>query len=114
MTSEERIAKLEAQIEKLNTRQSELYKQLGQAQADLWQGRIEDLEVQLHLGAMEGNDRAREMMDALRKRWMQVRGQVDDATTTVTDVGATLRAGLASAVHDVRQALLESKNRIAS
>ena len=114
MTSEERIAKLEAQIEKLNARQSELYKQLGQAQADLWQGRIEDLEVQLHLGAMEGNERAGEMMDSLRKRWMQVRGQVEDATSTVSDVGAALRSGLESAVHDVRQALLESKNRIAS
>lgn len=114
MTSEERIAQLEVQIEELSAKQVELVTQLAQAERDQWQGRIEDLEVQLHLAAMEGNDRARELMDRLRSRWAEARGQFDGAATTAADVGATLRGGLQSAVRDVRQALLESKSKLAS
>ena len=114
MTSDERIARLEAQIDKLQERQAELYKQLAQAQRDQWQGRIDDLEVQLHLGAMEANDRVNALMEQLRTRWAEVRGQFDDAASTASSVGETLRAGLESAFRDVRKALLESKNKIAS
>ena len=75
MTSDERIARLEAQIEKLQTKQSDLHRQLIQAQRDQWQGRVDDLEVQMHLGAMEANDKAAALMDQLRSRWADARGQ---------------------------------------
>src|SRR6478672_13526 len=114
MTSEERIERLEAQIKDLNHKQDELYTQLAQAERDRWQGRIDDLEVQLHLGAMEGNDRVRQLMDTLRGAWAQVRRELDNRSSTATDVGATLRDGLQSAVQDVRKALLESKDKIRS
>lgn len=114
MTSDERIAHLEAQLDKLNAKQTELFKQLAQAERDQWQGRIEDLKVQFHLSATEGNDRAHELMDQLDSRWSEARAQFDNAATTATDVGATLRGGLQSAVRDVRQALLQSKSKIAS
>lgn len=114
MTNEERIAQLEAQLEEVSTKQHDLSLLLAQAERDQWQGRIEDLEVQLHLGAMEGNDRARELMDRLSSRWSEARGHFDVAATTAVDVGATLRGGLQSAVRDVRQALLESRSKITS
>jgi len=114
MTNEERIAKLEAQIDKLQTKQTELYQQLAQAQIDQWQGRIEDLEVQLHLGAMETNDKLAALMDQLRTRWAESRGQFEDAASTASSVAETLRTGLESAVREVRKALLESKNKLAS
>lgn len=114
MTSEERITQLEAQLDELNAKQTELFKQLAQTERDQWQGRIEDLEVQVHLGAMEGNDRARELMDRLGSRWSEARGQFDNAATTAADVGTALRGGLQSAVRDLRQALLESKSKITS
>lgn len=114
MTNEERITQLEVQLDELNTKQTELYQQLAQAERDKWQGRIDDLEVQVHLGAMEGNDRANELMDRLRRRWYEARGQFDDAAETAIDVGSTLRDGLQNAVRDVRQALLESKSKITS
>jgi hypothetical protein len=114
MTSDERIARLEAQIETLKTQQSELYQQLAQAQRDQWQGRIEDLEVQMHLGAMEANDKAAALMDELRGRWAEARGQFDEAVDTASGVGDALRTGLERAVRDLRGALLESKHRITS
>ena len=114
MTTEERIARLEGQIEELRSRQSELYQQLAQAQLDQWQGRVEDLEVQMHLASMEANDKVAGLMQQLRNRWADVRGQIDGATSTATSIGGTLREGLDKAVRDLRQALLETRNKLAS
>ena len=41
MTTEEHMAQLEAQINKLQAEQAELHKQLVKAQIDHWQGRID-------------------------------------------------------------------------
>jgi len=114
MTTEERIAKLEAQIDRLQKKQTELYEQLTQAQIDQWQGRIEDLEVQVHLGAMEANDKVSALMDQLRSRFADARGQLEGATSTASAVAETLRAGLENASREIRKAVLESKSRVSS
>jgi hypothetical protein len=108
------MAQLEAQIIELRAQQSELHQQLAQAERDRWQGYVDDLEVQLHLAAMEGNDRIRPLMETLTNRWTEARHQLDLHSSTATDVGAILRDGLQSAVRDVRQALMESKAKIGS
>ena len=69
MTTEERIAQLEAQIDKLQAKQAELHRQFARAQIDQWQGRIEDLELQLHAVAAEANDKLTAVMDQLRSKW---------------------------------------------
>lgn len=112
MTTEERVAKLEAQIEKLHAKQTELHKQLTRAQIDQWQGRIEELEVQMHLGAMETTDKLTALMDQLRNRWADARRQFEDATSTASSVTDTVRTGLENAFKEVRKALLETKNKL--
>lgn len=112
MTTEERIAKLEDQIDKLQAKQAELRKQLTKAQIDQWQARIEDLEVQMHLGAMETSDRLTALMDQLRSKWADARRQFEDATSTASSVADTVRTGLESALKELRKALLESKNKL--
>ena len=112
MTTEERIAKLEAQIDKLHAKQQELTNQLAKAQIDQWQGRIEDLEIQMHLGAMDANDRLAALMKQLRERWSDARRQFEDAASTASTVADTVRAGLEKAIGDVRKALLESKKQL--
>ena len=114
MTTEERIARLEGQIEELRSRQSELHQQLAQGQLDPWQARVEDLEVQLHLASMEANDRVAALMQQLRTRWAEVRGHVDGATSTASSIGGTLREGLDKAIRDLRKALLDTRNKLAS
>jgi hypothetical protein len=114
MDSEERIGRLEQQIDRLQAKQEELYKQLAQAQRDQWQGRIDELELQVHLGAMEANDRVRALMDQLSTRWEQARGQFDTTSSTAVGVKDTLVSGLERAVRDVRDALLESRRKIGS
>lgn len=112
MTTEDRIAKLEAQIESLEAKQAELHKQLAEAQIDQWQGRIDDLEVQMHLGAMEANDRMAALMDQLRGKWGDARRQLEEAASTATGVAETLRTGLENGFKEVQKALLESKNKV--
>ena len=73
MTTEDRITKLEAQIGQLHGELAELRKQLAETQIDQWQGRIEGLEVQMHLGAMEASDRLTALMDQLRNKWADAR-----------------------------------------
>lgn len=114
MDNDARIARLEQQIDELRSKQDVLNHQLAQAQRDQWQNRIEDLEVQFHLGAMEANDRARSLLEELRRRWAEARAQVDGASSTASGVGETMRNGLESAVRDLRTALLESRARISS
>ncbi len=112
MESEDRIAELEGKIDALRASQDELYKQLALAQREQWQGRIDDLEVQAHLGAMEANDRVQSLMADLRSRWEDARAQLEVAASTTVAVTDTLRSGMESAVRDVRDALLESSKKI--
>jgi TolA-binding protein len=113
MTTEDRIAKLEAEIGTLHTQQAELRKQLAEAQLDQWQGRVEDLEVQMHLGAVEASDKAKAQMGKLRDRWADARRQFEQSITTASSVADTVRTGLENAIEDVRKALLESKRKLA-
>jgi SMC interacting uncharacterized protein involved in chromosome segregation len=112
MTMEERVAKVEAQIGKIQAKQAELHKQLTKAQIDQWQGRLEDLEVQMHLGAMETSDKLTVLMDQLRSRWADGRRQFEDTISTASSVADTVRAGLESAFNEVRKALLESRSKL--
>ena len=112
MDNDERITQLETQIERLAERQAELHKELASAQLDHWRGRVDDLEVQLHLAAMDGNERLTALTDELRRRWDTFRVQLDSTSATASDVALTLRAGLEGAYREVRNALLETKHHV--
>src|SRR5271165_7149226 len=112
MTTNERIAQLEAQIDDLRAQVGELHKQLTKAQIDQWQGRLEDLEVQMHLGAMETSDKLTALMDQLRNRWADARRQFEDTISTASSVADTVRTGLENAFNEVRKALLESRRKL--
>jgi hypothetical protein len=111
MTENERISKLEAQISALETKQDELYDQLAEARLEQWKGRLEDLEVQAHLGAMETDDRVAPLLQKARDRWDEVRRQVDGATAVAGEAFETLRRGFESAIQDVRRALLDARRQ---
>ena len=112
MTTDDRIAELEAQIGKLHAAQADLRKQLARAQLDQWQGRIEDLEVQMHLGAMDASDKLTALMDQLRAKWADARRQIEESISTASSVADTVRTGLENAFGDLRKALLESRNKL--
>lgn len=108
---DDRIAKLQAQIDKLEAKQTELYEQLAEARLDQWKGRLEDLEVQAHLGAMDTNDRVAALVQRARERWDDARSQLGGATSTASGVAETVRSGFENALEDVRTALVEAKDK---
>jgi predicted nucleic acid-binding Zn-ribbon protein len=112
MTTDERVAQLEAQIDDLRAKLADLHQQMAKAQIDQWHGRIEDLEVQMHLGAMESSDRLNTLMGHLRTRWADARRQVEDTTSTASSVADTMRTGLENAFAELRKALLETRSKL--
>lgn len=110
--TEDRIARLEAQIRRLEEKQEVLRKQLTQARLDQWQGKLDDIEVQLHLGALEANDRLAPLLDQLKQRWAGAKGQMEEATRTASDAADTLTAGLESAYRELRKAVLETRSKL--
>lgn len=109
--NDDRIAKLEKKIHALETKQSELYEQLAEARLDQWKGRLEDLEVQAHLGAMDTNDRIANLVQRARDRWDDAKAQLGGATAVASDVAETVRGGLESAIDDVRKAVLDARKQ---
>jgi regulator of replication initiation timing len=112
MTTEDRVTQMEGQIDELHAQQADLRKQLAQAQLDQWRGRIEDLELQMHLTAMEANDKLAALMSQLRDRWADTRRRYEESITTASSVAETLRTGLEKAFADLRTALLDSKAKL--
>jgi chromosome segregation ATPase len=113
MTTDESIAELEAQIAELRGQQADLRKQLAKAELDQWKGRVEDLEVQLHLGVTAASDKLTELMNQLRSKWADARRQLEESISTATSVADTVRAGLEKAFDDIHKALLESRKKLA-
>lgn len=113
-TSEDRIKALEAQIEKLRARQTKLNTQLAQAEVDRWHGRIEDLELQIHLGSMETNEKLKVLLDQLHRRWAEATAQLESTTSAATEGADAVFGSLKTAYKDIRGAMLETKNKIAS
>ena len=111
MTENERVTKLEAQITDLEAKQTELYNQLAEARLDQWKGRLEDLELQVHLGAMDSNDRIAALMHKARDRWDDARTQFGGATATAAEAFETVRGGFEAALDDVRRALLDARKQ---
>lgn len=103
---------MEAQIERLAEREADLRHQLMEAQLDQWYARIEDLEVQAHLGAMETSDRVRELLGQARSRWTEARVKVDDAKGAASDVVGSFRSGIEDLFRDIRRAIVEAPAKV--
>jgi ElaB/YqjD/DUF883 family membrane-anchored ribosome-binding protein len=111
MTTDERISKLEAQIDRLEAKEAELRNQLAKAQLDQWYGRIEDLELQAHLGAMETQDRIRALTAQVRQLWQDTKRQVDDTASSASDAIDDVRTRIEDLLHDVRQGLVDARKK---
>jgi hypothetical protein len=112
MTTEDRIAQLEGQLRELREHQADLRRHLARAQFDQWQGRVDDLELQVHLGAAEATDKVTAQLKNVHSKWAEARRQFEDSINTASSVADTVRAGLEKAFDDLRKALLESKSKL--
>lgn len=114
MTTQDRIKALEDQLEALKVEQAAVRKQLAQAETDRWQERIDDVELQVHLGAMETNEKVRGLLDELHHRWATGKAQIERSSAAAGEGAEAVRTSLRTAFSDIRKALLDTKHKIAS
>lgn len=112
MTTDERISALESHLDALRTEQADLRGQLREAQVDRWQGRIDDLELQLHLGVLEGSDRVSRATATLQHTWDQARAELLDTSSDASEAAQRVGERLQGAYDDVRASLIEAKNSL--
>lgn len=103
---------LEARIHDLENEMADLRSQLVQARLDQWEGRVDELELQMHLGAAELNDRMAARVEELRATLGKARAQAQGAGATTADVVETLRGGVETAIKDLRDAVIKAKGSV--
>ncbi len=114
MTTQDRIKALEDQMEALRIEQAELRKQLVDAEAERWQERIDDLELQLHLAAMETNDKISALLQQLQQTWAVGKAQIGRRSSAASEGAENVRDSLRTAFTEVRKAILDTTHKIAS
>ena len=114
MGTEQQVTSLEARIGQLEAELEDVRTQLHRAELEQWEGRIDDLEVQIHLGSMDINDRLDPLVELLRNRWLDARAQIESSTEGAGDAADALWTGLTQAMKDVRKAILEAQHSIST
>ena len=67
------------------------------ARSDQWQARLDDLDLQAHLGAMDAQETLDPLVERLRNAWLDARQRFDSGTSTASDVIDQLRDGFEQA-----------------
>lgn len=101
--NEDRISGLEARITELQTELAATRKQLTDAQLDQWKGRIDELEVQMHLGRLDAEEQMAPVVEQLRNWWLDAREQVGNAGNAAGDAFSSLRSGVEQAMEQLRR-----------
>ncbi len=108
MANDEKIGQLEKQIDELTSKLEDLRTQLAELELDQWKGRIDDLEVQMHLGAMGAMDRLNPLVDKLRNSYLDARANLTGTASAAGDATNRIRKGLEQAMNDIREAIFAS------
>lgn len=110
MANDEKIGQLEKQIDELTSKLEDLRTQLAELELDQWKGRIDDLEVQMHLGAMGAMDRLAPLVERLRNSYLDARASVTGTASAAGDATDRIRKGLESAMNDIRKAVFDTED----
>lgn len=109
---QDRMNALEQQVHDLREQISRLNKELVEAQLDEWKGRIDELELQAHLGQMNVVDQVAPLVDAVRNRWLDAQEQLTKAGSSASDVLSSLRGGVQQALDDLRASIRDARNAV--
>jgi hypothetical protein len=114
VSEDQKIATMEDRIGGLERELDRMRQELSQARLEQWEGRIDDLEVQAHLGSMEINQRLEPIIETLRNRWLDAKEQLDNASSTANDVFTILRKGFEQSLRDLKDAVSNAKTTVTS
>ena len=103
---------LEGRVHALELQLDELRRRLAESELDDWKARIDQLEVQAHLGEMEAEQQLEPLIEQMRNRLLDARAQFDKAGTVAGDALGTLTDGVRSAAKDLGDALSAAAKRV--
>lgn len=103
---------LDSRVKALEDQLAQLRAELMEGQLDEWKARIDQLEVQAHLGQMEATGQIEPLLEQLRNRWLDAREQVDRVGGAAGDAMASVSDGVRSAMDDLRKALSDAADRL--
>ena len=83
-----------------------------ESELDDWKARIDQLEVQAHLGKMDADDQLRPLLDQMRNRLLDARTQFDKAGSAAGSALGTVTDGVRSAAKDLGDTFSEAVRRI--
>jgi hypothetical protein len=109
MSQSQTIADLEAHIAELEHEEEQLRESLARTQMEQWEGHLDDLQVQVRLGAMEVRDRLDPIVDRVRGQVAEARSRVETGGETASEAAAAIRSGVEAAWRDMRAALAEAQ-----
>jgi len=107
-------ADLEARIEQLEDQVTKLRQELLQSQLDEWKSRIDQLDVQMHLGSMNLRDELSPVLERLRNGYLEARAQLDQTQSTVGEALGSLLDAAKAAVKDLSKGWDEAIDRLTS
>jgi hypothetical protein len=114
MDQQTHIDELKARIETLEDEQRSLREDLSRAQLDEWEGRLDDVGLQVHLGTMELRDLLDPIIDRARGQIDEARAKIDDGSSTASDAAAAIRSGFEQAWDVLRDAIGDVKKIVTS
>lgn len=103
---------LESRVHALENQLDDLRRRLAESELDSWKARIDQLEVQAHLGQMEAEEQLQPLVDQMRNRLLDARTQFDKAGTVAGDALGTLTDGVRAAAKDLGDALANAARRV--
>lgn len=103
---------LEGRVHALEQQLDELRRRLAESELDDWKARIDQLEVQAHLGEMEAEEQLEPLIEMMRNRLLDARAQFDKAGSVAGDALGTLTDGVRSAAKDLGDALSAAAKRV--
>ena len=91
MSDESTIDALKARIEQLEEEQDRLRQDLSRAQLDEWQGRLDDVGLQMHLATMDLRDKLQPIVERAQQELADARNRIDEGGSTASDAAAAIQ-----------------------
>ena len=101
----ERIDALQAEIVGLRM-------ELARTRIEQWAGRLDDLELQYHLGRMEADERLAATLADVRHRIAKARARVENRGEAAEEAVEAVTSGVEHAFDDLRQAMVRARDAV--
>ncbi|MDR6861726.1 hypothetical protein [Phycicoccus sp. 3266] len=101
----ERIDALQAEIVGLRM-------ELARTRIEQWAGRLDDLELQYHLGRMEADERLSAALADVRHRIAKARARAENRGEAAEEAVEAITSGVEHAFDDLRQAMVRARDAV--